>query len=60
MIKRGRNTYIPKSVLDETEDIKLELNINKQSKAFEKLVSYAKVGREAERILTFNWRKKRK
>lgn len=53
--------YIPAAVHVEIEDIKREENITKNSKALNKLVSYARVGREVNRLSQFNpsiWGKK--
>ena len=60
----GRMRYLPKLVIDEIEDIKLENNINDNGWAMKELVKYSRVGREVEKlndavILKFHHNKKK-
>ena len=54
----GRMIYLPQVVLDEMVDIKREDNIFSNSEAFKKMIQYARVGREANRIMNLDWSKK--
>jgi hypothetical protein len=56
----GRKTYVPKIVLDELAAISLEDAIEKQNEQFKKMVEYAEVGREMERLRNLNWKKTRR
>lgn len=47
---RGRNTYVPKIVFEELEQIRLEDEIGKNADAFSEMVKYSRVGREAKKI----------
>lgn len=50
MTKKGRVTYVPPSVFDELDEIRLEDKLGKNADAFKEMVKYSKVGREAKRI----------
>lgn len=50
----GRNKYLPKIVIEEIDDIKLEHHIKSDSDAMTKMVDYTRVGRELERISRFD------
>lgn len=54
----GKLKYLPKLVLLELEDIKSEHAIVKDCLAMEKLVEYARVGRQVERIMKLDFRYK--
>ena len=54
-IKKGRVGWIPALLWTEAEDIKREDNINSDSQAMRELVKYARVGREAKRLITLDW-----
>ena len=54
----GRMIYLPRVVLEEMMDIKREDNIQSNSEAFRKMTQYTRVGREANRIMNFDWSKK--
>lgn len=59
VVKRGKIGWIPGLVLTELEDIKREDGLKcRDSDAFRELTRYARVGREAKRMATFNWAKK--
>lgn len=55
MAQKGRMIYVPPIVLDELFKIKQEEGIGKNAKAFDKMVSYSKVGREAKKIFTLRF-----
>lgn len=55
--KKGRMKYCPPSVIDEIEDIKREDELFGDSEAFRKMVKYARVGREAQRMIKLDWSK---
>lgn len=46
MKKRGKNTYVPPNVFDELNNIMKSDGISKRCEGFNKMVQYAKVGRE--------------
>jgi len=50
---KGRLTYVPPSVFDELNNIRMEDRLPKQSKAFKKMVEYSQIGREARKIKQF-------
>lgn len=54
----GKKKYMPQVIIDELEDLKLEHNIERDHVAMEKLADYARVGREVERLATFNFKHK--
>lgn len=54
--KRGKMIYVPIDVLRETEEIMTEQNITKRANAFDKMVKYSQVGREAEKIYKMDFR----
>lgn len=56
-MKRGKMVYVPKNVLDETEKIMQENSIKRRAEAFDKMVKYAQVGKEAENIYRLDFRK---
>jgi hypothetical protein len=64
MKKRGKITYVPYSVVDEVNDIAREDLIpegkGKSAEAFRTMVKYSKVGREAKRLLTMDWSRKKR
>ena len=49
---------VPRIVIEEIENIKAEEEVQSNQEAFNKLVKYSQVGREARRIarLDFRWR----
>ena len=51
----GKVTYVPRRVLRELDDLKLEDSIKKDSIAFNKMVDYARMGRELKRAMTLNF-----
>lgn len=53
--KRGSMVYVPHNVLDEIETIRQSKNIADRAKAFEEMVRYSQVGREAEQILRLDF-----
>lgn len=59
MAKKGRMIYLPKQAIDEMEDIKREDNIFSSSEAFRKMVQYAEVGRELQRLKNLDWSRKK-
>lgn len=60
MAKRPRMMWIPGNVIAEIEDIKRENNIKSNSEALRSMVKYTQVGREAERLYTFNWSRRKR
>ena len=52
----GRNKYIPRIVIEEVEDIKRSENIKVDALAFRKMVEHSRVGREVEKIVSFDFR----
>ena len=60
MIKRGKMTYVPPIIIDELEDIRREDCLINNADAFKELCKYARVGREAKRIITLDWSKAKK
>ena len=60
MIKRGKRSWVPASVLDEAADIRMEDNLRTQAEAFRKMIKYAQVGREVKRLYTLDFSKTRK
>lgn len=50
-MKKGCITYVPGIVIEEVNDIMQEDKLKKKSKAFHEMVKYARVGREAGRIM---------
>jgi len=56
---RGQLKYLPKEVLKELDNIKINFNIDKDSNAFRKMVDFSEVGREITINLSFERKKKR-
>lgn len=52
--RRGAMVYVPRTVMNEVQSIIVEDNIRIRSRAFEEMVKYSKVGREAKRIMSIN------
>lgn len=52
----GKIKYMPRIVIEELNDLKVEHKINEDCKAMEKMVEYTRVGREVERMMTFNFK----
>lgn len=48
---RGGNTYVPLNVLDEAESIMREDGLVSRSDGMRAMVKYARIGREAKRIM---------
>jgi len=59
MATRGRMKYIPKNLLQEMHDTKIDLGIQKDALAFKEVANNAKIGRELDRIFFASKRKKR-
>lgn len=55
MAKKGRMIYVPPRVVDELEEIKQEDQLTKNAKAFDEMVKYSRVGREAKRLFTLRF-----
>jgi len=53
---KGRHKWCPGSVIDEIEDIKKEEGLHRDADALNKMVKYSQVGREAKRLITFDFR----
>lgn len=45
--------YLPKPVIEELEIVKKVTGVGKDCQAFNELVNYSRIGREAEKIMTF-------
>ena len=56
---RGRIVYCPSKTLEELDRIRMELDIKKRSQAFIEMVKYSEVGREAERLLKIDFKRRR-
>jgi len=56
---RGQLKYLPKEVIKELEDIKINFNVDKDSNAFRKMVDFAQIGRDITINLSFERKKKR-
>ena len=54
---KGRHKWCPAFVIDELQDIKREDGMKNDPDAFKSMVKYARVGREAQRLMTFNFSK---
>lgn len=59
MAKKGKNIYVPHVVIDELHDIMRENEIGIKSVACRKMVKYARIGREVERITRLDWSRAR-
>jgi hypothetical protein len=55
---KGRITYVPGSVFNEIKNIMDENNIQKPSIAFNEMVKFSQVGREASKIHRFMFGRK--
>lgn len=53
MKDRSRMMWVPAVVIAEVRDLQVEHNLAQRTAAFEKMVDYARVGREIERIAQF-------
>lgn len=58
MAKKGRMVYVPSIVIEEVEDIKREDDIFQGVEAMRRLVKYARVGREVNRMRNLDWSRK--
>lgn len=56
--RKGCKKYIPPVVLDEIDDIMREDRVYKRADAFKELAKYARVGREMNRIMKWDFRRK--
>ena len=56
--RKGRNCYIPHSVIDEATSIRKEKGIKTQAGALKLMVNYSRVGREIEYISKLKWPKR--
>lgn len=54
----GKNKYLPKIVIEEIEDLKVEHGIDADNIAMQKMIEYTRVGREVERITKFKFKHK--
>jgi hypothetical protein len=52
---RGRMKYFPPVLIDELNDLKMEEKITIDHEAINKLVKYARIGREANRIMNLKF-----
>lgn len=55
MAHKGRVTYVPPSVFEELEQIRQEDKLDRNADAFNEMVKYCQVGREAKKIFRFRW-----
>lgn len=60
MTNKGQLKYLPKEVLEELNNIKINFNIDRDSNAFRKMVDFSEVGRELTINLNFERRRKKK
>ena len=58
ILMTGRMKYVPKVVIEEIDDLKVEHNLKQDSVAMNKMVNYTRVGRELERMMKFNFKHK--
>ena len=58
MIKRGNLKYVPLEPLNELEELKLDLNITKDSEAFKRMAEFSAIGREVSRAFNFARRRR--
>lgn len=54
--KRGRHAWLPSIVVDEIEEVGRDKEIKEFSRACKETVKYAKIGREVERLMKFDFR----
>lgn len=47
--------YVPKVIIEELEDMKVEKGLMGDSDAFREIAKYSQVGREAERMMNFQF-----
>lgn len=52
---KGKNKYIPKMVLVELNDIKVEEKLSSSADAFKLMAKYSQVGRELSRMTRLNF-----
>lgn len=55
--RKGKVMYVPPAVIVELDDIMRENNVFNRADAFKDLTKYARVGREAERLMKLDFRK---
>ena len=55
---RGRMKYVPRIIIDELEDVKMEKGLASDSDAFRVIAEASQVGRETERLMSFDFRHK--
>jgi hypothetical protein len=55
MVRKGKHTYIPPSVIDEVNDIIKEKKLMMQVQGMNEMVKYCRVGREVERLKNFDF-----
>jgi hypothetical protein len=56
MKKRGRHAWLPSIVIDEIEDLQRDREIKEFSTACRETIKYAKIGREVERLMRFDFK----
>ena len=59
MAKRAKMQYVPPIVINEVENIMKDQNISIGSEGYKALADYAKVGRRIEKMLGFDFQKKK-
>ncbi len=55
MPPRGRMIYVPPNLLEEAQIIMDSKGLKGRTQAFDEMVKYSQVGREAEKILKFDF-----
>jgi hypothetical protein len=58
MARIGKHVWCPRVVIEELEDIKVEHGIDEDAYALRKLVEHARVGREADRIMKLDFKRR--
>lgn len=57
-MNRGRRIYVPKNIIDELEDVKVEKGIQSNHEAFNVIAQASQVGRETERLMKMDFKHK--
>lgn len=58
MATKGRIVYVPPIIIDEVDDIIREDELTTRADGFKELTKYARVGREANRLMKLDFTKK--
>ena len=58
-MNRGCYKYNPKELLDELNEVKINLKIDKDAEALRKIAEFSAIGRDLDNILKFHGRRKK-